>query len=167
MRQIVARCGMDHGRVGRQIRGGASLAIPRVRAVDEPRVRLLKHSKIEAEPEHNAGPVVLNEDVGLFRKPPRNSHGPPVLEVENHAALAGVELTEVARHSVAQRRTRAHYVALGRFDLDDIRTEVSEQPRAMRAGNGRGKINDAQANALFMIFYPRSYAGRLIGLCSA
>ena len=93
-------------------------------------------------------------------------HRARALEVEHNALLAGVELAELAAGAITQRRPRAHHVALGRLDFDDLGAEVGEQPRAVRAGDRRREIEDPQARQCFfhLAFPPVADGGRFDGL---
>jgi hypothetical protein len=157
MRQVVAGGGVDHGCVGRQVGGGPRLAVARDRAVDEARVGFAERGEVEAEPAHHARPVVLHQDVDFGGETVRGRDGALLLEVEHHAALAGVELAEVAAGAVAQRRARAHHVTFRRLDLDDVGAEIGQQARAVRPGDGGGEVEDPQAGKCLVHVRPRSW----------
>ena len=72
-------------------------------------------------------------------------NGALVLEVEDDAALACIQLPEIGAGALPDRHPRAHHVTFRRLDLDDVRTEVGEQPRAMGAGDGRREIENTEA----------------------
>ena len=63
--------------------------------------------------------------------------------VERDALLAGVELPEHGARAGAQRRTRAHHVAVRCLDFDHLRPEVGKQPRAMWPRDCRREIDHA------------------------
>jgi hypothetical protein len=81
----------------------------------------------------------------------RISDGLGVLQVQRQAALAGVELAEVAAVAAlpvvvgAQRLAQPHVVALGRFDLDHVGAQVGQQPGAVGAGQHDAEVEHAQA----------------------
>ena len=92
---------------------------------------------------HDPRTVVLYENVDIGGEPTCGLDGTQFLQIEHDALLAGVELTEVAAGTAAQRQPRAHHVALRGLDLDDVRTQVGEQSGTMRAGYGGREIENA------------------------
>src|SRR5262245_63738798 len=117
---------MDHRRVGGHVSRWAGLAVTRDRAVNKPPIGRAEHGVVEAKPPHDPRTVVLDENVGISCQPTSGGHCAFSLEVEHDALLAGIELAEVAAGAAAQRQAGAHHVALWRFDLDHLRTKVSE-----------------------------------------
>src|SRR6516162_1666313 len=83
-----------------------------------------------------------------------------ILQVEREAALAGIELAEIRAVAVAKRRTQPHVIAFRRLDLDDIRADIGEQPRAIRTGQHDREIEHADAlerrGLLLLCLHPKS-----------
>ena len=142
---VVARSGVDHRGVGRKLGRRAGLAVARDRAVDKARVDLFELGVGEAQPPGNARAVILDENVGLGRESTHGLRRDRILEVEHYGALAGIELAEARGGVGSQGWPRAHHVALGALDLDDVGAEVGEQARAMRSRDRRGQIDDLQS----------------------
>ena len=95
---------------------------------------------VETHAGHDAGPEVLEHDVGEPRERAHDRHGFGMTEVEADVALAAVLLREVRRHRVDARPREAREVTLGRFDLDDVGAEVDEHPSRMRAREDAGQV---------------------------
>ena len=137
--------GVNDGRIGGQLRRGARLPIARDRAVDEPGIEGRQRLVVESQSLHDAGAIVLHQHVGVFDEAFDHGHGVGLLQVEQHAALARIECTVHGAGAVAQRWSRAHHVALGGLELDDVGAQICQQSRAVRASNRRREIQHAQA----------------------
>src|SRR5262249_62141016 len=95
---------------------------------------------------HDAGPEIFDDDIGGLDEPLDERTRFRPLQIEDGALLAGVELAEGTAGAVAQGRARAHHVAaVRRFELDDLRATIGEQPRAMRPGDRRREIDDPRS----------------------
>lgn len=101
--------------------------------------------------------VVLDDDVGLADEALDDRAPGGRLEVEREAALAAVRREEVRRlgrkpvaafrrRSREGRAPRARVVAAARMlDLDDVRAEVREEHRRVRAGQHAAQVEHAHA----------------------
>jgi len=58
---------------------------------------------------------------------------PPALEVEHDALLPALRWPKIGAVAMAQRRPRAHVIAVRFFDLQHLGAAVGQQPRANRA----------------------------------
>ena len=99
----------------------------------------------QAKSFHDAGAVVLHQNVGAGDQFLRYRTAFYRLEVQCNRALVAQNGGGVQRHIIHMLAHLAHRVTLGRFDLDDIRAEVGQQTGAGRAGNGGADFNDLQA----------------------
>src|SRR6478609_821913 len=136
---------MDDRRVGRHVSARTGLAVTGDRAIDKSPIELAEAGVVKAEPPHDPGTVILDENVGIARKATSGRYCGRGLKVKHDTLFAGIELTKIAAAATAQGWPRAHHVALRRLDLDHFGAEVSEQPRAVRTGDGRREIKNAQA----------------------
>lgn len=103
--------------------------------VDDARLPLSHLVVADAEAFDDARAVVLDNDVGIFEQAPEDLEPFGALEVEQHAALASVDV--VVETDAA--------LALGRIDLDDVRAELSESAAAGRTSEDDTKVEDAHA----------------------
>ncbi len=138
------------GPVGR----GPVRPVPGDREVDEaPGSGASSVVVVEAEAREPTGPEVLDEDVA--RDEQASQHlGPLRAGGGRAAALRLLRLTarkyaavRVPAASLADpgRAPAAGRIALGRLDLDDVRAEIAEEHRAVRAGEDRRAVDDPQA----------------------
>ena len=147
--------GLDDEVVAGPVGGRAVRPVARDGQVDEPRVERVAASS-------SSKPSRANPPTRKFstRTSPRSSSrrrtatAVGLLEVEPDAALVPVDRQVVGRGpGLAGRRGRAdprrapaaRRVAVGRLDLDDVGAEVGQQHRAVRPGQDRRAIDDAQA----------------------
>ena len=145
MRHVVTGGGMDDGRIGRQLRRGAGLAVARDRAIDQFRVERAQRLMIELQAAHHAGAEILDQDVRGCDQAAHRLCALLRFEVEHEALLADIELAEGRGAAVAHRRAGPHRLALGGLDLDDLGAHVGQHPRAMWTCDGGRKIEHAQA----------------------
>ena len=99
----------------------------------------------EAEPIHDAGPIVLDEHVGVFDQVEEYGRPCCAAEVDAQVAFACVLLDEVARQAVAARGGKPSEVTGWRFDLDDVGTEVAQHARAVRTGQHACQVEHPDA----------------------
>ena len=107
---------------------------------------------VEAESGETARPEVLDEDVTARQQPAQDLGPLRAPEIEPDAALVPIDRQEVGRRAGPGcrfpdpwRTPAAGRVAFGRLDLDDIGAQVGEEHRAVRAGQDRRAVDDAQA----------------------
>ncbi|OPY90206.1 MAG: hypothetical protein A4E73_02610 [Syntrophaceae bacterium PtaU1.Bin231] len=113
------------------------LPVARKRAVHDARVDFAHRPVIDAETLHDAGPVALDDHVGLLRHPVED---PPALlgpEIQADALLVAVE-REVGRLPLLVLSARRvphvlHREGLGRFHLDDLGAEIGQDHGAERS----------------------------------
>ena len=141
---------LDHEVVARLRRIGAVGAEPRDREVHEVRVELAERGVAEPERGHPADAVVLDQHVRPREEPTKHLATGVGLQVEPDRALVPVDREEVGGRPRAvglvadpRRPPAPRRVAVGRLDLDHVRAEVGEQHRAVRAGQDRGAVGDA------------------------
>ena len=119
--------------VGRTLGGGTGLAVAGDRAIDQPRIDLAQRLVAEPEAVHHAGAEILDQDIGFRDQPMNERDRIGILEVEREASLSRIELAEIGAVAVADRRAQPHVVAFRRLDLDHLRADVGQQPRAIGA----------------------------------
>jgi hypothetical protein len=122
---------------------------------DQARVVLAQGGGVQAEPGEQAGPVVLDEHVGLGaqRAQPVGTRG--VLEVQPHRPLAAVGGEEVRRLGgrplrgavgrLDERQPAAAVVAGGRLDLQHVGADVGEHHRGVGPGERAAQVDDPDA----------------------
>ena len=108
-------------------------------------VERLHRVPAEAQALHHAGPVVLDQDIGVRQQPGEHLLAGRLLEIDRDAALAALDRHRLQRHAVGEQAHLAHRVALGRLDLDDLGAEVGQQPATGRAGEGVAQLDHAHA----------------------
>src|SRR6267142_2480706 len=124
----------------------ARLPVAGDRAVDQPRVERRQRLVVHAEARGDAGPVVLDEDVGGRHQLLQDGDALGALEVEYEAALVAVDGQEGRRDTGRGLEIhRAGRLAPGRLDLDDVGAHVGEEHRAEGARHHLRLIEDAQA----------------------
>ena len=98
----------------------------------------------EAEAVEGAGPVVLDEDVGVVEEPPQEIPPPGVLHVQSDSALASVDGQEVGALALHKGRSPPSGVValLAFFDLDDVRPRVRQGLCAIRPRQNPRQIDD-------------------------
>src|SRR3954453_9975378 len=135
---------MDDGRVGRQFRRRAGLAIAGDRAVDQSLIEGPQRAVIQFQSSHHAGAEVFDQDIGTTGKFADDFNTISRFQIENEALLAHVELAKSGGTVIADRWTVSHRLTFDRLDLDDLRAHVRQHPRTMRAGNGGGKVEHSK-----------------------
>ena len=137
-----------HG-LHREVHRGV-VAIGTVRAVagaagdDQARIDGAQRVPRQAEPVHDAGPVVLHQHVGIARQAQQRLPVFPCLQVQHDAALAGVEHGEGhARAGLA--RALAQLLALRRLHLHHVRAGHGQQEGGVGAVVDLGEVEDADA----------------------
>ena len=109
-------------------------------------VRLARHAclRVEAQPLERIGADVRNENVAARDQLLHDAACGRHLQVEAGETLRAIEVHELAGELARMRRPAddPHQVALGRFDLDDLRAIVGEPQRRSRPHDDRREIND-------------------------
>jgi hypothetical protein len=128
------------------LRPRAALPVAGDRAVHQGGVDLPERIPAEAQAVHDAGPELLDQNLGLGdeRQEPRDLLR--VLEVERQAALAAVEQREAQALAVQPGRVAAHAVALaGALDLDHLGAGLGQQQGGQGPGQQGREVEHAQA----------------------
>jgi hypothetical protein len=87
----------------------------------------------------------LYHDVGFFRQRQRDIAAGPRLQVEYDARLVAIDPQMGSAFPVAVRRILPKSIAaFGRFDLDNVRAEITEYHGTERPGNEMRKVDDTQ-----------------------
>ena len=92
----------------------------------------------ETEPVHDTGGVVLDQDVGLCGKRPRDLDRLRLLQVEDDALL------RLPEHRM-QFRCAPRVAAAGRLDLDDLRAHRGQVARRRWTGDHPAEVEHAHA----------------------
>ena len=136
------------GPVGRR----AARSVARDREVDEPRVERPQRLVVEPEPGEAIAPEVLDQDVRVGQQPAQDRRAVGALEVEAEAALVAVDREEIGGgprpgldRADPRRTPAAGRIALRWLDLDHLGAEVAEQHRAVRPGQDRRAVDDAES----------------------
>src|SRR5262249_47569847 len=128
---------------------GAGLAVAGGGDVEEPRVERGRRLVAEPEPLHDAGPEVLDEDVGARDQLPGDGLAVGVLEVDGQAPLVPVgrheEDADPVLVEVAARPVPLPECPARRLDLDDVGAEVGEERVARGAEQELGEAEEADA----------------------
>ena len=140
-----AALGLDQEIIGLAFGIGAGVAIAGDRAADQRRIILSQPLQREAELVHRAGLEVLQQHVGardqLFERGAAFLGG----EIDHHGILAAVEPDEIAALAFCGGVIAAGEIALGAFDLDDMRAGIRQPRTAERRGNGLFDGDDDQS----------------------
>ena len=98
----------------------------------------------EPEPLHGPGAEILDQDVGGADERARGGKSRRAFEIENHALLVTIDRAE--RRTVLDPAPAAKRITtVGRFNLDNLRAEISKQHSGVWAGNIIGKFDDPDA----------------------
>ena len=90
-----------------------------------------------------AGAEVLHHDVAFGREFGNDLLPFGAAQVDADQRLVAEDARRVERLAVETLAHRAHRIAVGRFDLDDLRAEVRQQAAAERAGDGGPHLEHA------------------------
>jgi len=91
----------------------------------------------------DAGPEILDDDVGVFREPHENFPALRLFHVERDAFLVAVQYREAVALVVDLGVEAARAVAFGkRFDLGHVRAHVRHHQRAIGPGHDGGEIQN-------------------------
>src|SRR5262249_23490922 len=117
------------------------------RDVDEPRAERAGRLPAQAQPLHDPGAEVLDEDVGAGNQLLRDRLAVGPLQVEGEAPLVAVrgheEDGEAALVEVAPRPVALPELAARRLDLDDVGPEIRQELDARRPQQELGERQDA------------------------
>ena len=123
----------------------AGLAIPAHTGDDEAGIPRPQDVGANAEAVHDPRPIVLDKDIGVVDEAEQQVAARIGLEVDAHALLARVRLGKVGGHAVRTGNRGASDVALGWLDLDDLGTEVAQDPGGVGPGEDAGEVEHAYA----------------------
>ena len=112
---------------------------------DQLRVDRLQVFPAHVETRHDPRAEVLRDDVGFGRQAFHQLLTVRLREVDADGALADVLLGEVAGDSPDAAPDVAGHVALGRFDLEHIRSEIGHDTSGERTGEYPGEVEDLDA----------------------
>ena len=129
---------------------GAGLSEVGDAGVDEGRVEGIELGVSDAEAVGDAGAVVFDDDVGPGGEAGDDAGGGGVFEVDDDAALVGIEVEEEGaffgvRFVVGEGAEAAGAVAGGGLDFDGISAVVGEEFGAVGAGDVMGEVEDFEA----------------------
>ena len=140
-----ARGGLRHhvetAPVGIRSRGAESGDL----TVDKAWIEIVKGLVINTKPLGNAGAGVDDHYVAPSHLLMGNGQTFRALQVQDQTALAAIHLKEPPSIAAVHRQVQSPAVAAGRLDLDDVRAQVGQNHRAVRARNVLGEIGDANA----------------------
>ena len=129
--------------VGRTRAIGPRGAEPRDRAVDQPGIGGAEDIVRQSELLHDAGPIILEQDVGAREEPQHDGSARFGAQVELNAALAAVVCDEV--RAVLPAPETPERVALRGFDLDHVGAEIGQHQPRERCRDHRAELDDAHA----------------------
>jgi hypothetical protein len=140
-----ARVHQPAERLGRRIDPGAARMGPglperRDRDEDRPGVALVERLPVQSERGLERSADVLDDDVGPSDERAQDGGARGGRDVRDDAPLAAVDADEEAAVARPLLTEAARLVAGRRLELDDVRSEVAEQRRAVRAGHHRGDL---------------------------
>ena len=137
---------LDQILVGRLVGVGPALAVAEGAHVDDARVGFAQVLVRELKPGHRRRADVVDQHVRVARQRKHRIARLGTLEVQRNRALVAVHVHEhVAHAGIAVGPQLARDIALGRLDLDDLRTQVTEDLRRIRPHQHRGQVEDAHA----------------------
>jgi hypothetical protein len=119
---------------------GAILAEAGDAAIDDARIALLHGFEIDAEAPGDAGPHVLDDDVGLFGEPHQNFAAFIGLQVERDGALVAMQVLEIGAIAPSDQFVRFG-VARRRLDPNNVRTPIRQRADAGGAGAGQRQVD--------------------------
>ena len=118
--------------------------------VDDLVIDLLEHVIADTQLVHDAGAVVLDDDVSLLDHLEEELFALLRLQVQGDALLAAVDVGIVHAVVVLLRAHGAGVVALARhLDLDDVCAVVGEHHRAVRTGQNAGQVQNGHITQCF------------------
>ena len=141
----------------------------RDRGDDQPRIQRVQSLVAETEALEIAGPMILDEDVGVGDQALEDLGAARRRRIEGQAFLAGVEVEKEAallgmRHVARIRRMAARLVAApGRLDLDDLGAHVGEHLAAHRTRDHLGVLDYPQVVQRRVRQLGSSLTGRVSG----
>ena len=122
------------------------LAVAGDARVDQPRIDLAHGVGSEPPFLHGAGPEVLDDHVGLLDQATRDVATLFLAQIHTDTFLVARQRAPPQRGAVAQGAPLAQRVASrGRFELDDLGTEVAEHAAGKRAGDELAEFDDTDA----------------------
>src|SRR5215471_14210182 len=118
-------------------------------AIDDLRVECARRLVAEAEPFHDTGSIIFNDDIGIRDQSPSGLETFRCLEIEPKATLIAIGRAEIWADALEQAVGMAHRVAihvlLRGLDLDDAGTERPKVLSSDWTGGEMGKRGDANA----------------------
>jgi hypothetical protein len=116
--------------------------IPLQRQIDQPRVDLAQVLPAAAQTFDRAGSEVFQHDVRAADEPVNHGLALRVLEIDGDGALVAIVGREESRGEAGHA---ARWIALGRFDLDDVGAEVGEHDAGARSHDGMAEVENLHA----------------------
>ena len=127
------------------MRAGSRLPVTGNRAHDDGRVGLRQHGVVQTQPRHDPRAEIFHHHViGTHKLLDDVSRG-GALEIEGQALLAAVELAVHGADALTHRRHVTGELPSRRLDFQHLRPQISHQPGAVRPGDDRGEIQNANA----------------------
>ncbi len=123
---------------------GAVLAETGDAAIDDARIALPHGFEIDAEAPGDAGPHVLDNDVGRFRQSHQDFAAFVGLQVQRDGALVAMQVLEI-RTVAAAHQFADLVVSRRRLDPDHVGAPVGQRAHAGRAGARQGQVDDLEA----------------------
>ena len=143
--------GLHHRGVGRTLRAGPRLPVAGNRAHDDSRVGLRQRRVVKPQTRHDPGAEIFHHHVIDAHQLSDDVSRGGALEVEGQAFLAAVELAVHGADALTHGRHVAGEFPSRRLDFQYLRPQIGHQAGAVRTGDDRGEIQDANA-----VQYPRS-----------
>ena len=127
----------------------ALVAVAGDRGIDDAGIDRPDRGVVEPEALDDAGPEILQHDVGLADQLSERGEVGRVLEVEREAFLGAVDGVEDGRIpadlGVAQIDLATEVAAVGPLDLDDAGAEVLQAQRGVGSGEELAEVDDDQS----------------------
>ena len=110
--------------------------------MEQARVERVQSQPAIARVVEHAGPIVLDQHIRIRRRRSKTSRARGLLQVQCHAALAGVVRQEL--RAIECALIAAERISLARlFELDDIRPEIRQQHARARSRDESAQFDDA------------------------
>jgi hypothetical protein len=100
--------------------------------------------RVESHARQRVGPKIGDEDIATPQDPAQRCQTGGKAQIKGHELLVAIEMQKFPRQrpGVGWPAKRAHEIALGRLDLDDLCPEISEAQRGRRADHDRSQIKN-------------------------
>ena len=130
--------------VGRPLAVGPGFAEPGDRAMDQPGIGGLERLLPQSELGHDAGPIILEQDVGAGEELEQDGTARLRAQVELDAALAAVVGDEI-RAVLPAAEIAERIAALRMLDLDHVGAEIGEHHAGERRRDHRAQLDHVHA----------------------